>query len=210
MIVILDYGLGNSASLLNMIRKTGREAILCNSPKGLSKASTILLPGVGSFDNAMKKLNDSGFIPVLEEKVLLQKIPFLGICVGMQLLFRKSEEGNLKGLGWLKGNVTKFNFSKINSQKILKVPHMGWNIIKPLNNNYSYSLERNEKRFYFVHSFHVNCEQKSDITASCNYGYEFTCSVRKKNIWGVQFHPEKSHKFGIEFFKNFFEEIHNA
>ena len=210
MIAVLDYGMGNSASIFNMIRKAGGEARICTSPESLESASAILLPGVGAFDNGITKLKESGFLAVLENKVLNEKKPFLGICLGMQLLFEKSEEGNLPGLGWLKGKVTKFDFSSLDSPKPLKVPHMGWNLVRPHNYHDLYAGLENEARFYFVHSFHVNCDNQSDIIATANYGYEFTCSVRHDNIWGAQFHPEKSHRFGIQFFKNFLKEVSHA
>lgn len=210
MITIIDYGMGNSASILNMIRKAGSEAEICSSPNDLENASAILLPGVGAFDNGMTKLKESGFLTVLEKKVINDKTPFLGICLGMQLLFEKSEEGQLPGLGWIKGIVTKFDFSGLKQNRTLKIPHMGWNLVHPCNYSDLYAGLEDEARFYFVHSYHGNCENHSDILATANYGYEFTCSVRHENIWGAQFHPEKSHRFGIQFFKNFLKEVSHA
>lgn len=210
MISVLDYGMGNSASILNMIHKAGGEANICSSPKCLENASVILLPGVGSFDNGMTKIKALGLLDVLESKVLIEKIPFLGICLGMQLLFEKSEEGKLPGLAWLKGEVTKFDFLDLNQTQSLKVPHMGWNLVKPSDFENLYAGLEDEARFYFVHSYHVNCHNPSDVLATSHYGYDFTCSVRHENIWGAQFHPEKSHRFGIRFFKNFLKEVADA
>jgi imidazole glycerol-phosphate synthase subunit HisH len=210
MIKILDYGMGNTASMMNMIHKVGGKAELCSKPSELDLATAIILPGVGSFDNAMIKIENSGLLEVLCGKVLKEKIPFLGICLGMHLLFERSEEGKLPGLGWIKGDVTRFNFSDVQSNTRLNIPHMGWNVINPkINENLFFGLE-NEARFYFVHSYHVNCDHPSNILATTNYGYEFTCFVRHENILGVQFHPEKSHRFGMQFFKNFLKEINYA
>lgn len=210
MIKIIDYGMGNTASMLNMIHKAGGNAELCSDVTTINNASAIILPGVGSFDNGIKKLTETGFKEILEMKVLNEKIPFLGVCLGMQLLFDQSEEGKLDGLGWINGNVTRFDFSNLHEKKGLKIPHMGWNIVKPKSYDNIYSDLENEARFYFVHSYHVNCVNKSNILAISHYGYEFTCSVRLGNIWGVQFHPEKSHRFGIQFFKNFLRLTNNA
>jgi len=210
MIKILDYGMGNTASMLNMIRKAGGQAELCTSPSGLESASVIILPGVGSFDNGMTKLARSGFLEALRYKVIEEKIPFLGVCLGMQLIFESSEEGRLPGLGWIDGNVTRFDFAGVHGNERLKVPHMGWNLVHPKTYENIFAGLEYEARFYFVHSYHVNCAHSSDILATTDYGYKFTCAVRHDNIWGAQFHPEKSHRFGIQFFKNFLKEIVHA
>lgn len=203
MIAVIDYGMGNSASIINMIRKAGGYGVICTSPHELEGATAILLPGVGAFDNGMTKLKDSGLLDALTKKILVEKVPFLGICLGMQLLFEKSEEGKLSGLGWLRGDVTRFDFSSQVENCGLKVPHMGWNTVIPRRIDSIFSGFEDEARFYFVHSYHVNCLNPSDILATAEYGYEFACSIRHKNIWGAQFHPEKSHRFGIQFFENF-------
>ena len=210
MIKVLDYGMGNTASMLNMLRKAGGQAELCATPSDLNSATAIILPGVGSFDNAMTKLENTGFSEVLRSKVIKEKIPFLGVCLGMQLLFEKSEEGKLKGLKWMEGDVKRFDFSDIQFDKRLKVPHMGWNIVAPKKYKGLFSSLEDEARFYFIHSYHVNCYNVSDVLATANYGYEFTCAIRHDNIWGIQFHPEKSHRFGIQVFKNFLKEIGHA
>jgi len=210
MIKVLDYGMGNTASMLNMIRKAGGQAKLCSNPKEFCSATMIILPGVGAFDNGIEKLTNSGLLEALKQKVLEDKVPFLGVCLGMQLLFDKSEEGKLPGLGWIKGDVTRFDFSSIQSNGRLKVPHMGWNVVNPKTYDNLFAGLEDEARFYFVHSYHVNCSDPSDILATANYGYEFICSVRHENIWGAQFHPEKSHRFGVQFFKNFLKKIEHA
>jgi glutamine amidotransferase len=210
MIVIIDIGIGNIKSIENMLNKIGAEVVISSKPDIVSSASAIIFPGVGSFDHGMNKLNESGLLPILVNKVLEGNVPFLGICLGMQLLFDRSEEGVLPGLGWLSGTVKKFNFSNVKLNKALKVPHMGWNIVNPTNYDDLYGNLQQEARFYFVHSFHVNCRDESDIHAKSNHGYSFTCSVHRNNIWGVQFHPEKSHRFGFEFFKNFLMVVKSA
>ena len=210
MIKIIDYGMGNTASMLNMLRKVGGQAELCSIPGELNSATAIILPGVGSFDNAITKLENSGFLEALHSKVIKEKIPFLGVCLGMQLLFEKSEEGKLPGLKWVEGDVKHFDFSDIQFKNCLKAPHMGWNVVTPKTYEGLFSGLEDKAQFYFLHSYHVNCSNASDILASANYGYEFTCSVRHYNIWGVQFHPEKSHRFGIQIFKNFLKEIRHA
>jgi glutamine amidotransferase len=207
MIKIIDYGMGNTASMLNMLRKVGGKAELCAIPSELNSATAIILPGVGSFDNGISKLANSGFLEALHSKVIKEKIPFLGVCLGMQLLFEKSEEGKLSGLRWMEGDVKRFDFSDIQLNRRLKVPHMGWNVVTPKTYEGLFSGLEDEARFYFIHSYYVNCSNASDVLATANYGHEFTCSVRHDNIWGVQFHAEKSHRFGIQFFKNFLKEI---
>lgn len=212
MIKVLDYGMGNSASMLNIIGKIGGHAELCRKPEELKNASAIILPGVGAFDNGMENLEKTRLLDALERRVLEDKVPFLGVCLGMQLLFEQSEEGKQqkRGLGWLNGNVTRFEFSGPRLNKSKKIPHMGWNTVNPITAERLYTNLRDEARFYFVHSYHVNCFNQADVIATTHYGYTFTCSVKHKNIWGVQFHPEKSHRFGLQFFQNFLEEIKHA
>jgi len=200
LITVLDYGAGNTASILNMMRKVGLEAESSLSPEVLGKSKAIIFPGVGAFDNGMKKIRDSGVWELLNELVLDRKIPFLGICLGMQMLFESSEEGNEKGFGWLPGTVRRFDFS---DSKVNKIPHMGWNLVNASKDNPLFESLHDENRFYFVHSFHVECDDAKHSVASTHYGYDFTCCVQKENIFGVQFHPEKSHRFGMAFFRNF-------
>lgn len=207
MIAIVDYGCGNTGSLKNMLLRNGAEAEITSCKKKISEAAAIILPGVGAFDTCASRLEDSGLKSILNELVLEKEIPFLGICVGMQLLFDSSEEGSLPGLGWISGNVKRFSFPKINESS-LRIPHMGWNEINFTSSVEEYLTDISKPRFYFVHSYHAVCNDKNDILATCNYGYKFTCMVRKKNITGVQFHPEKSHKYGINFFKNFINKVY--
>ncbi|NOH80815.1 imidazole glycerol phosphate synthase subunit HisH [Vibrio sp. RE86] len=202
MIVILDYGMGNPSSILNMIRKVGGDATITSDHEVITRAKAIILPGVGSFDNGMQKLNESGLTPLIKKLVLKDKLPFLGICLGMQLLFESSEEGSIPGLGLVKGKVTRFNFDE---DSRLKVPHMGWNVVTAKHDCSLYNGFVDESRFYFVHSYYVECDDERDIAATSCYGHQFTCSVQSGNITGVQFHPEKSHKFGIHFFRNFLD-----
>jgi len=206
MIVILDYGMGNTGSMLNMILRVGGNAIISADEQVISTADALILPGVGAFDSGMEKLRTSGLLPFIEKRVFEDKIPFLGVCLGMQLLFDLSEEGALPGLGWISGRVKRFDFSGTN-EKDLKIPHMGWNLVTPKQDHPLFAGLRAEARFYFIHSYHVVCSDQHHAIAFAEYGYSFACAVQKENIFGVQFHPEKSHKFGMTLFKNFVEQI---
>lgn len=198
MITILDYGVGNLKSIQNMFRKVGVDSVISSNSAFIQQSDKYLLPGVGSFDHGMNNLKDAPFFDVLEKEVLENKKPILGICLGMQLLTNSSEEGKERGLGWINAKTVKFNFS----DKSLAIPHMGWNKAIPRNQESIFHyLEDN--RFYFVHSYHVVCETKENILATARYGQDFICSIYQNNIFGVQFHPEKSHKFGMQLFKNF-------
>lgn len=200
MIAIVDYGMGNIASILNMFKRIGnRDVILTKDIGQIEKADKILLPGVGAFDNGMQNLQASGLIPVLNYKALEQKVPVFGICLGMQLLTRGSEEGTEKGLGWIAADTKKFEFE---SNSELKVPHMGWNYIN-VSKQSSLILSDKKQKFYFVHSYYVKSDNAADVLATCNYGFDFDCMLEHGNIFGAQFHPEKSHKFGMELFENF-------
>lgn len=200
MIVIIDIGVGNVGSMLNMLRKVGVEGCISSDPDEINNSTALILPGVGAFDHVVEALNRSNLKEVIENKVLKEKVPFLGVCVGMQLLFEKSEEGTLAGLGWIPGEVKKFQLQN------LKVPHMGWNIVRTTQENSLLPITEEEQRFYFVHSYHAHCDKEYAIGTS-QYGYDFVCAVKRDNIFGVQFHPEKSHRFGMELFKRFAEEI---
>lgn len=200
MIVIIDYGLGNLASVLNMFKKIGVKNVTVSSDKEIiANASKLLLPGVGSFDAGMSNLEKSNLIPLLNHKVLEEKVPILGICLGMQLLTKKSEEGEKNGLGWIDAETIKFKFD--DAQK-LKIPHMGWNYITVQKQNPLIDLT-SKNRFYFVHSYYVKCEDEQQSIAKSNFGTDFTCMVNKENIYGAQFHPEKSLKFGMKLLENF-------
>lgn len=201
MIAIVNYGLGNLGSIQNMLKRIGADSIITSDIVEIKKANKIILPGVGAFDTGMKNLKDFGLFDILNEKVLIEKVPVLGICLGMQLLADGSEEGTSLGLGWVKGYCKRFNFGNTSS---LKVPHMGWNnllIKKPTR----LIDEIEDQRYYFVHSYYVRCVNDEDVLAECTYGIQFTSAVEKNNILGVQFHPEKSHKFGMHLLQNFIE-----
>ncbi len=200
MIVIIDYGIGNLASVLNMFKKIGvKDVVVSKEKDAILNASKLLLPGVGAFDAGMNNLKSSGLIPVLNQKVIEQETPILGICLGMQLLTKKSEEGKEEGLGWIDAETVKFN---LDPKLKLKVPHMGWNYIK-VNKENPLIDTQSKNRFYFVHSYHVKCFDESQSLATSNFGTDFTCMVNKKNIFGAQFHPEKSLKFGMKVLENF-------
>jgi glutamine amidotransferase len=202
MILIPGYGLGNSGSIINMINRLGGEAKVCNEPSELKKTKKIILPGVGSFDQGISNIHSYNWIDVLNEMVIEKSIPILGICLGMQLMCKSSEEGDLNGLGWIDADVKKFSF--FDRGVSLKVPHMGWNTIECKKSSKLISPFE-EERFYFVHSYHVDCHDKQDVLATSNYGHDFTSAFSKNNIYGVQFHPEKSHRFGMRLIKNFIE-----
>lgn len=202
LVTIIDYGVGNIGSIANMLASLGISSKVASSPKDLLKARKIIFPGVGKFDYGLIQLRKSGLLPVLEQKVFEEKVPILGICVGMQLLFNKSEEGREKGLGWLDGEVLKFRVKK--GEK-MKVPHMGWNSVSIQNEGsplVKYLLDNEENRFYFVHSYYVHCADDIQLM-NTNYGGEFSSAVQKDNIYACQFHPEKSHRFGKSLLKGF-------
>jgi glutamine amidotransferase len=190
---IVDYGLGNLGSVANMLKRIGVKSTVTSDPAVLRSAKALILPGVGHFDRGMQNLNARGLKPVLDELVLEKKVPLLGICLGMQLLARRSEEGREPGLGWIAGDVKRFSFPAGDAHVI---PHMGWNEVEPVGNGLFGRVPELPPRFYFVHSFHLVLDDAADALAWCNYGYRFAAAVHKGHIWGTQFHPEKSHKFG--------------
>lgn len=199
MIIIVDFGMGNLGSINNMIKKVGYTSIITSDIEIIKKATKLILPGVGSFDNGMKNLADLGLIEILNQKVLIEKTPILGICLGMQLMTKSSEEGKLSGFGWVDAETKRF------LSNTLKIPHMGWNIINHQKKSKFFDEMESEKRFYFVHSYYVKCLSKQDILSITPYTHDFVSSFEKGNVLGVQFHPEKSHKFGMNLIKNFVE-----
>ena len=198
MLVIVDYGVGNLGSLLNMCKYLGIDAVVSKNENVISQASHLILPGVGAFDHGMKCLKESGLLDILNRCVLVNKMPVLGICLGMQLMALKSDEGKEEGLGWINASV-----SRIPGSEKLKVPHMGWSRPKIVRNSLLFSENEEESRYYFVHSYCVSCHDKKDTVATVEYGVEFDVAFEKNNIFGVQFHPEKSHHFGMEIISNF-------
>ena len=201
MIVIIDYGMGNLGSIVNMFKKTGHKSLVTSDIDEIENAEKLILPGVGAFGNGMKNLKERNLIAVLNKKVQQEKIPVLGICLGMHLMTKSSEEDSSIGLGWIDGSVVKFQ------EKNLKIPHMGWNIIQHKKQSRLFNEMESEKRFYFVHSYFVKCDNETDILTTTPYGNKFVSAFNKDNIYGVQFHPEKSHKFGMNLLKNFVEEV---
>ena len=201
MIAIINYGLGNVCSIHNMLKKLRIESVISSDLEQIRAADKFILPGVGAFDEGIIKLRASGLLEVLEEQILANKKAVLGICLGMQMLTNGSEEGKKPGLGWINAFARKFEFS--NFEKKLPIPHMGWNIVESKDTDLLFNGLIRENRFYFVHSFFVECVSEENILASCQYGNKFTCSIFKDNIFGVQFHPEKSHKFGMKLLENF-------
>lgn len=202
MIGIVDYGMGNLASLQNMIRKVGGEAVITSDPDVLSGADKLILPGVGAFDNAMKRLGAMGFIELLNMLVISRKKPVLCICLGCQLITKKSEEGLLPGFGWIDAETKRFSFPEESS---LRIPHMGWNRAYPKKESRLFTGLNKDLRFYFVHSYHLVCNDQKDILSETVYGYNFVSAVERDNIFATQFHPEKSHKYGLALMKNFVE-----
>lgn len=202
MILILDYNLGNPGSIKNMLKKIGIEDVIISCEESLvSKAEKIILPGVGAFDHGMEQLMKTTSYETLNNRVLNDKVPVLGICLGAQMLTEKSEEGRLPGLGWIKGQTILFRKEKMNED--LKIPNMGWNQVRAKKKSKLLQGLDDEARFYFVHSYHIICAYPEDELLCAEYGYEYTAAVERGNILGVQFHPEKSHKYGMQLLKNF-------
>lgn len=202
MIVIVNYGCGNLGSIQNMLKKIGRQAIVSSSVSDIDAAEKLILPGIGSFDTGMSNLKEKGFIEILHKKALQEKIPVLGICLGMQLMTSRSDEGKLSGLGWIDAETVRFNIA---SGDKLKVPHMGWNYVNIPKHSRLFTSMYEHPKFYFVHSFHVKCNDRNDELCFTNYSYPFVSAFERGNIMGVQYHPEKSHKYGMMLLKNFSE-----
>lgn len=202
-VTIIDYGVGNLGSIVNMIGRIGGTARVAKTVDEVMAGEKFILPGVGAFDHARKNLDQSGLISSLESKILNEKRPVLGICVGFQLLASRSDEGELPGLGWVDGEV--LHFSKLVPDSNFKIPHMGWNRLRILKNSRLFERASETPRFYFVHSYFFKARNESDVLARSSYGHEFDAAIHKENIYGVQFHPEKSHQFGMKLLKGFLE-----
>lgn len=225
MVAIIDYGVGNLTSILNMHRRLGIDAVITADAAQIGQAARLLIPGVGHFDTCMQNFNNSGLRPLVERRALEDKVPVLGICVGAQMMTRGSEEGNEKGLGWVNADTIKF---RLNRNGGLKVPHMGWTDLHPGasagtgpgtgtgsgtgtgtgwtgtgTGSGLWTEMPEEPRFYFAHSYHFSFDSPEYVTGTAEYGYDFVCAFRKDNIYGVQFHPEKSHKYGMKLIANF-------
>lgn len=203
MIAILNYGLGNLGSIVNMLRVIGEKCKITADPAEIRAADGIILPGVGAFDAGMQKLNEAGLVEVIREQAAQGK-PILGICLGMQLLGQKSEEGSLPGLGLIPFSCKKFQLADQN----LKVPHMGWDIVDFQQASPLLADLTGTQRYYFVHSYYAVCEQPENVLMTCDYGHSFAAAVVRGNVMGVQFHPEKSHDFGMMLLKNFVNICH--
>ena len=203
MITVIDYGLGNILAFLNVYKRLNIPVAVARNTGELRPATKLILPGVGAFDRAMDLLRQSGMREALDELVLSQAVPVLGICVGMQILAAGSEEGVLPGLGWIDGTVRKFHTTT--STHPIRLPHMGWNDVGPVTSSELFAGLETHARFYFLHSYYFECSRQDNVLAHAEYGGTFTCAVHSKNIFGVQFHPEKSHRYGTRLLQNFAE-----
>mgnify|MGYP001626864405 CR=1 FL=1 len=201
MITIVDYGSGNIEAFINIYKRLNIPCEVASSPEQILTAKKLVLPGVGAFDETMRILKNSGMVEALNKQVLENKIPVIGICVGMQIISKKSDEGELEGLGWIDAQVKKFEVSKLTQKPHL--PHMGWNTFKKEKENSILNELEPDKGFYFLHTYYFSCNNSADILTSTVYGDRYTSAVNHENIYGVQFHPEKSHSNGVQLLKNF-------
>lgn len=201
MITIIDYGSGNIRAIANIYEKLNVKYAIAQSPEQVVGAEKIFLPGVGAFDETISKLDSTGFREVLDKEVLINKVPIIGICVGMQILAESSEEGNLQGLGYIKGKVRKFDKTQLPAKP--KLPHLGWNSVRIARANALLHNIDPEFGFYFLHSYYFECTDESDVLTITNYGHSFASAVNHGNVYGIQFHPEKSHHNGVSLLHNF-------
>ena len=200
MVTIIDYGVGNIFAFQNAYKRLNIQTKVAKKINDLEDADKLILPGVGSFDYAMNQLNNSGLRTRLDELVMIKKT-VLGICIGMQMMANDSEEGKMKGLGWIEASVKKFDPNKINYHT--KLPHMGWNDVYPMPNNKLFKGLEKKSIFYFLHSYYIDCKYKNQIISTSEYGTKFPSSVQNNNVYGIQFHPEKSHSYGERLLYNF-------
>lgn len=201
MITIIDYGVGNIFAFQNVYKRLDIPTKIAKTSQDLANAEKLILPGVGSFDYAMNQLNNSGMREKLDELVLDKKVPVIGICVGMQMMGNRSDEGKLEGLKWIDSEILKFDESLI--QQRTKLPHMGWNDVTPVNNHPLFIGLEKDAIFYFLHTFYFKCKNEKESIAISNYGISFSSAVNRDNIYGIQFHPEKSHQYGEKLLNNF-------
>jgi glutamine amidotransferase len=201
MITLIDYGVGNIFAFQNVYKRLDISTKIAKTHEDLSGAKKLILPGVGSFDYAMGQLNASGMRETLDELVLEKKVPVIGICVGMQMMGNRSDEGKLEGLKWIDSEILKFDESLI--QQRTKLPHMGWNDVTPISNHPLFSGLEKEAIFYFLHSYYFKCNNPAESIAISDYGISFTSAVNRDNVFGIQFHPEKSHQYGEKLLHNF-------
>lgn len=202
MIAVLDYGLGNSQAFVTYFDRMGFAARRVRSSEGLEGATKLVLPGVGAFDHALELFSSSGLRPEVELLVTQDRLPLLGVCVGMQILAGRSEEGEQDGLGWIDGEVRALS-GDFRAPGERPTPHMGWNSVRPSSSSGLFGNLVDDARFYFLHSYYFHCSNPAEVVATVNYGAEFTCAIQRDNIYGVQFHPEKSHKWGGQLLRNF-------
>lgn len=201
MIVVVDSGLSNIASVVNMGRKAQGSFVVSGDPAVIAEATKLILPGVGAFGSAMQQLTVRGLVPALNHAALVRRVPVLGLCLGMQLFTRRSEEGDCAGLGWIAADTVRFQFDA--DQPGLKIPHMGWNRVEPARPDPLLQSLPPDPRFYFVHSYYVRCDDSATVLLWATHGVRFAAGIRHDNIWGMQFHPEKSHMFGLALIRQF-------
>ena len=200
MIAIVDHGMGNLGSVQNMLRRIGADSVRTTDPVEIARADRIVLAGIGGFDGAIERLEKLGLVDVLNERVLEARVPILGVCLGMQLMAHTSEEGEFRGLGWLNADVRRFDFG---DGPRLPVPHVGWEEISVVGKSPLFDRSAEHARFYFSHAYHLVCHDPADVAATATYGYPFAAAVHRGNILGTQFHPEKSHVFGMDVYRRF-------
>jgi glutamine amidotransferase len=200
MIAIVDHGMGNLGSVQNMLRKLGVDSTRTMDPDEIRAADRIILAGIGAFDGAMARLEELGLVDVLNEQVLDRRVPVLGVCLGMQLMAHRSDEGQLGGFGWINATVEAFTFD---DGARLPTPHMGWEVVTPRRESPLLPDDGTERRFYFSHGYHLVCNDDADVAATATYGYPFAAAVHRRNVLGTQFHPEKSHAFGMDVYRRF-------